>query len=203
MVDFKRFVSLITFECCCWNKLLSTKTTCWIAYDTLSWMMISFSFYKYISVYIYIYIYSYFLFHISDEVPYSQSATKRYDWTDRKRTFQRTTTLQTNTFHHATTPHHTIKRCCHIAVARSKMRIVPTSVSNPVITRFYDAAAILLQRHYSISQWLSRSFFKLMMIVTEEVVLIQTMALLQLCLIFGKIPKYFDKSVWFFFFFQF
>ena len=159
MVDFNGFVGLITFECCCWNKLLSTKATCWIAYDTLSWMMISSSFYKYISIYIYKCI-SYFLFHISDGVPYSQSATKRYDWTDRKRKFQRTTTLQINTFHHATTPHHTIKRCCHISVARSKMRIVATSVSNPVTTSLYDSIEILLQRHYSISQWLTRSFFK-------------------------------------------
>ena len=50
MVDFKCFVGLITFECCCWNKLLTTKATCWIAWDTLSCMMINFSFYKFLVV---------------------------------------------------------------------------------------------------------------------------------------------------------
>ena len=50
MVDFKYFVALITFECCCWNKLLITKATCWIAWDTLSCMMINFSFYKFLVV---------------------------------------------------------------------------------------------------------------------------------------------------------
>ena len=42
MVDFKRFVGWITFECCCWNKFLTAKETCWIAWDTLSCMMIWF-----------------------------------------------------------------------------------------------------------------------------------------------------------------
>ena len=42
MVDFKRFVCLITFKCCCWNKLLTAKKTCWNAWDTLSCMMIIF-----------------------------------------------------------------------------------------------------------------------------------------------------------------
>ena len=37
---------MVTFECCCWNKLLTAKSTCWIAWDTLSCMMIIFSFYK-------------------------------------------------------------------------------------------------------------------------------------------------------------
>ena len=134
---------------------------------------------EYNILYIYIYIYIY-IFHISDEVSYSQTPTNRCDWTDRKRfgrfreppqtdgqTFQRTTTLHTtphNNPTHFTTPRHHItlyiKRCCHIAAARSKVRIVAKSVSNPVITTLYDAAAILLQRHYNISQWLSRSFFK-------------------------------------------
>ena len=50
MVDFKRFVGLITFECCCWNKLLTTKATCWIAWDTVPCMMINFSFYKFLVV---------------------------------------------------------------------------------------------------------------------------------------------------------
>ena len=50
MVDFKRFVVLIAFGCCCWNKLLTAKTTCWIAWDTLSCMMIIFSFYKFFVV---------------------------------------------------------------------------------------------------------------------------------------------------------
>ena len=47
MVGFKRVVGLITFECYCWNKLLTAKTTCCIAWDTLSCMMIIFSFYKF------------------------------------------------------------------------------------------------------------------------------------------------------------
>ena len=47
MVDFKHFVGLITFECCCWNKLLAAKATCWIAWDTLSCLMIVFIFYKF------------------------------------------------------------------------------------------------------------------------------------------------------------
>ena len=47
MVDFKRFVGLITFECYYWNKLLTAKTTCCIACDTLSCMIIIFSFYKF------------------------------------------------------------------------------------------------------------------------------------------------------------
>ena len=47
MVDFKPFVGVITLECCCWNKLLTAKATCWIAWDTLSCMMIIFSFYKF------------------------------------------------------------------------------------------------------------------------------------------------------------
>ena len=50
MVDFKRFVGGITFECCCWNKLLTTKATCWIARDTVSSMAINFSFYKFFIV---------------------------------------------------------------------------------------------------------------------------------------------------------
>ena len=45
MVDFKRFVGLITFECCFWNKLLTAKPVCWIASDTLSCMMIILSFF--------------------------------------------------------------------------------------------------------------------------------------------------------------
>ena len=32
MVDFKRFFGLITFECSCWNQLLTAKSKCWIAY---------------------------------------------------------------------------------------------------------------------------------------------------------------------------
>ena len=46
MVDFKRFVGLIIFKCCCGNKLLTAKVTCWIAWYTLSCMIIIFSFYK-------------------------------------------------------------------------------------------------------------------------------------------------------------
>ena len=41
---------MITFECCCWKKLLTTKATCWIAWDTLSFMIINFSFYKFLVV---------------------------------------------------------------------------------------------------------------------------------------------------------
>ena len=44
MVDFKHFVGLITFECCCWNKLLTTKATCWIAWDTLFLILVFTSF---------------------------------------------------------------------------------------------------------------------------------------------------------------
>ena len=47
MVDFKGSVVLIAFECCCWNKLLAAKAKCWISWDTLSCMMIIFSFYKF------------------------------------------------------------------------------------------------------------------------------------------------------------
>ena len=47
MVDFKSFVGLITFECYFWNKLLTAKAMCWIAWDTLSCMIIVFSFYKF------------------------------------------------------------------------------------------------------------------------------------------------------------
>ena len=69
---------MITFGCCCWNKLLTKKATCWIAWDTLSCMMINFSFYKffvvmdfisandlfiYICLYIHLYIYD--IYHIS------------------------------------------------------------------------------------------------------------------------------------------
>ena len=50
MVYFKHFVGVITFECCCWNKLLTTKATCWIAWDTVSSMIINFSFYKFFVV---------------------------------------------------------------------------------------------------------------------------------------------------------
>ena len=50
MVDFKRFVVLIAFGCCCGNKLLTAKATCWIAWDTVSCMIIIFSFYKFFVV---------------------------------------------------------------------------------------------------------------------------------------------------------
>ena len=50
MVDFKGSVVLIAFECCCWNKLLAAKAKCWISWDTLSCMMIIFSFYKFFVV---------------------------------------------------------------------------------------------------------------------------------------------------------
>ena len=50
MVDFKGFAGLITFECCCWKKLLTTKVRCWIAWGTLSCLMINFSFYKFLVV---------------------------------------------------------------------------------------------------------------------------------------------------------
>ena len=50
MVDFKRFAGFITFECCCWNKLLTKKATWWIAWDTLSCMTINFSFNKFLVV---------------------------------------------------------------------------------------------------------------------------------------------------------
>ena len=47
IVYFKRFVGLITFKCCCWNKLLTAKATCW---GTLSCAMIIFSFSKFFVV---------------------------------------------------------------------------------------------------------------------------------------------------------
>ena len=46
MVDFKPFAGFITFEYCCWNKLLTANSTCWIAWGTLSFMMLSFGFYN-------------------------------------------------------------------------------------------------------------------------------------------------------------
>ena len=42
MVDFKRFVGLITFKYCWWNKLLTAKATYWNACNTLSCVMIIF-----------------------------------------------------------------------------------------------------------------------------------------------------------------
>ena len=50
MVDFKRFVGLITSECCCWNKLMTAKTTFWIKANTLSWIILVFSFDKFFVV---------------------------------------------------------------------------------------------------------------------------------------------------------
>ena len=50
MVDFKRFVGLITSECCCWNKLMAAKTTFWIKANTLSWIILVFSFDKFFVV---------------------------------------------------------------------------------------------------------------------------------------------------------
>ena len=48
MVEFKRFVGLITFECCCWNTLLTANATCWIAWNTLPCLMFIFSFYRFL-----------------------------------------------------------------------------------------------------------------------------------------------------------
>ena len=50
MVDFKRLFWFDYFCCCCWNKLLTAKATCWIAWDTRSCMMIIFSFYKFLVI---------------------------------------------------------------------------------------------------------------------------------------------------------
>ena len=47
MVEFKRSVGLITLECFR-NKLLTSKTMFWTAWDTLSGMMIISSFYKFL-----------------------------------------------------------------------------------------------------------------------------------------------------------
>ena len=48
MEDLKSFVGLITFEYFCWDKLLTGKATFWIAWDTLSWLMIIFSVSKFL-----------------------------------------------------------------------------------------------------------------------------------------------------------
>ena len=48
MEDLKSFVGLITFEYFCWDKLLTGKATFWIAWDTLSWLMIILSVSKFL-----------------------------------------------------------------------------------------------------------------------------------------------------------
>ena len=53
-------------------------------------------------------------------------------------------------------------RCwrCHNIVARSKMRIVPRSVSDNVTTSLSDVIKALLQRRHNIKHWISRPFYE-------------------------------------------
>ena len=44
VVDVKRFIGFITFECCCWYKLLTAKPTFWITLNAISSLMIIHSF---------------------------------------------------------------------------------------------------------------------------------------------------------------
>ena len=46
MVDLKGSVGFITFKYCYWSKLLTAKSTCWIASGTLFCVMLSFNFYN-------------------------------------------------------------------------------------------------------------------------------------------------------------
>ena len=53
------------------------------------------------------------------------------------------------------------RRCwrCHNVVARSKMRMVPTSVSDVVTMSLSDVVKTLLQRRHNIKHWITRSFY--------------------------------------------
>ena len=53
------------------------------------------------------------------------------------------------------------RRCwrCHNVVARSKMRVVPTSVSNVVTTLLSNVIKTLLKHRHNIKHWISRPFY--------------------------------------------
>lgn len=89
--------------------------------------------------------------YISDEVFDSHTGRQKDDWTDRKRTFHRTTTLH------------------------AKRHYRPSNF-------------IELPHHITLQT-------KPTMLIAEEAVLTQTLALLTPSLIFGRIPKFSDKAV--------